>query len=92
MTPDELQILKAIAQREVSTFIPAGREAGQAQRFDRLVETLQSLQRLGWIELEVSVRSRSRALPSRAPQSKYAGAAARCTAEGRRVLSYLGEG
>ncbi|MGN6167109.1 MAG: hypothetical protein ACTHQQ_02925 [Solirubrobacteraceae bacterium] len=80
-------MLKVISERETSAFVPAGQGAAQAQRFDRLVESLLRLQRLGWITLEISARrsvGRGR--------SKYVGATAQCTAEGRRVLAFIGEG
>jgi hypothetical protein len=88
VTPEELQLLKAISEKDLSTFVPAGQGAAQAQRFDRLVETLQTLERLGWIELQVTLRRTARVTQ----RSKYVGAAARCTEQGRRVLVYLGEG
>jgi hypothetical protein len=87
VTPEELQLLRAISEKDLSTFVPAGQSAAQAQRFDRLVETLQTLERLGWIELQVTVRR----TPRLAQRSRYVGAAARCTLHGRRVLAYLGE-
>jgi hypothetical protein len=83
MTPEELRLLKLISERDMSTFVPAGQGADQAQRFDRLVESLLALQRLGWITLEVSRRG-----SAGRGRSKYVGAAAQCTAEGRRVLAF----
>jgi hypothetical protein len=53
MTPKELEILEALSCTDVETFLPAGRSAPQAQAFDELVELLQGMQRLRWIELEV---------------------------------------
>ena|SRR5690348_7126155 len=40
MSPEELQLLKLISERETSAFVPAGQGAVQAQRFDRRVESL----------------------------------------------------
>ena len=54
MTPKELEILKAISCTDVETFFPAGGSAAEAQAFDELVDWLQGLRRLGWIELEVA--------------------------------------
>jgi hypothetical protein len=87
MTPAELQILKAISGRDVSHFLPAGKTAAQARAFDELVETLQGMQRLRWIELEVAPK------PGRIGSylRKYAAAAARCTEQGRQALRLLGE-
>lgn len=86
MTPDELELLKAISGKEVETFVPAGRSAAQAKAFDELVERLEALKRLGWIELEVAGQS---------SRSKYQltliAAVARCTEQGRQVLGLLGE-
>jgi hypothetical protein len=48
MTPQELEILKAISGTDVKTFLPAGR-APQARAFDELVERLQALSGPGYI-------------------------------------------
>jgi hypothetical protein len=87
MTPEELEILRALSCKDVETFLPAGRSAAQAKAFDALVERLQAMQRLGWIELEVA----EKAGRVEKYQRKYIAAAARCTDEGRRALQLLGE-
>jgi hypothetical protein len=87
MTPQELEILKAISCAEVQTFLPSGPSAAEAQLFDALIEWLQRLRRLGWIELEVA----EKAGRVGKYQRKYMAAAARCTDHGRQVLSMLGE-
>jgi hypothetical protein len=79
MTPAELEILKAISSEEVKTFLPAGPSAAEAQVFYSLVEWLQRLQRLGWIELEVAEKSGRIGKYQR----KFMAAAARCTDHGR---------
>lgn len=86
MTLDELALLKAISGKNVETFLPAGRSAAQAQAFDELVERLQALKRLGWIELEVAGQSRRVGKYQRS----YVAAIARCTDGGRRALQLLG--
>jgi hypothetical protein len=68
-------------------FLPAGQSAAEAQVFDDLVEWLQRLQRLKWIELEVG----EKAGRVGKYQRKYIAAAARCTKHGRQVLALLGE-
>jgi hypothetical protein len=78
MTPQELEILKAISCTEVKTFLPAGRSPGQAQTFDDLVERLQGMQRLRWIELEVAEHPGQVGKYRR----KYIAAVARCTDHG----------
>lgn len=87
MTPAEFELLKAISARDVTTFLPVGKTAAQARAFDELVESLQSMQRLRWIELEVAAK------PGRVGsyERKYAAAAARCTEQGRQALRLLGE-
>jgi hypothetical protein len=87
MTPDEFEILKAISRKNVETFLPAGRSAAQAKAFDDLVERLQALKRLGWIELEVAGQSARVGKYQRT----YGAAVARCTDGGRRALQLLGE-
>lgn len=87
MTPEEFEILKAISCRDVETFLPAGGSAAQARAFDALVDTLQRMSRMGWLELEVAERPAQVARYRR----RYIGAVARCTDEGRRILSLLGE-
>jgi hypothetical protein len=88
MTPQELEILKAISCKDVETFLPAGATAAQAKVFDALVEVLLAMRRLGWLEVEVAQRSTKQ--PGR-PRGQYIAATARCTDEGRRVLSLLDE-
>jgi hypothetical protein len=87
MTPEELEILKALECKDVETFLPADRSAAAAQAFDALVERLQAMRRLGWIELEVAEQ------PGRVGkyQQTYIAAVARCTEHGRRTLQLLGE-
>jgi hypothetical protein len=87
MTPQELEILKAICSEEVKTFLPAGPSVAEAQVFDELVEWLQRLQRLKWIDLEVAEKVGRVGKYQR----KYIAAAARCTEHGRQILSLLGE-
>jgi hypothetical protein len=87
MTPDELELLKAISGKNVETFLPAGRSAAQAKAFDELVERLQALKRLGWIELEVAAQSGRVGKYQRT----YVAAVARGTDGGRRALQLLGE-
>jgi hypothetical protein len=88
VTPEELEILKAISCQDVETFLPAGPSATQAQAFDELVEVLQRMERLGWIELRFAA-SRSQLVGRY--KRKYRGAVARCTDHGREVLRMLGE-
>jgi hypothetical protein len=87
MTPDELKLLKAISGVDVETFLPAGQSAAQASAFDALVERLQALQRLGWIELKAAEQPGTVGKYQR----KYVAAIARCTDEGHRALQLLGE-
>jgi hypothetical protein len=82
MTPDELELLKAINGKNVETFLPAGRSAAHAKAFDELVERLQALKRLGWIELEVAGQSGRIGKYQRT----YVAAVAGCTDGGRRAL------
>jgi hypothetical protein len=56
MTPEELELLRAISNTEVETFVPAGQSAAQAKALGELVDLLEALKRLGWIELEVAAR------------------------------------
>jgi hypothetical protein len=88
VTPEELEVLKAIGGQEVKTFQPAGRSAAEAQIFDELVEQLQRMQRLKWIELEVAEKAGRVGRYER----KYIAAVARCTEHGPQVLALLGEG
>jgi hypothetical protein len=88
MTPQELEILKAISCKDVETFLPAGATAAQAKVFDALVEVLPAMRRLGWLEVEVAERATSQ--PGRL-RGKYIAAAARCTEAGRRALRLIGE-
>jgi len=87
MTPEELELLKSISAKNVETFLPAGRSAGQAQAFDELVERLESMERLGWIEMKAAAQ------PGRIGkyERRYVAAVARCTEHGRQVLQMLGE-
>jgi hypothetical protein len=87
MTPQELELLKSISERDFETFLPAGRTAADAKAFDDLVAVLQGMQRLNWIALEVVEQ------PARLGKydRQYVGAAARCTEAGREVLRLLGE-
>ena len=87
MTPQELELLKTISCRDVETFLPTGRTAAQAHAFDALVETLQRMERMGWLEVRAAEQG---AMVGRY-QRKYVAAVARCTDEGRRVLKMLGE-
>ena len=87
MTPEEFEILKAISCRDVETFLPAGGSAAQARAFDALVDTLQRMERMGWLE----VRAAEQGGMVGRYQRKYVAALARCTDEGRRVLKMLGE-
>lgn len=87
MTPQELELLKAISGKNVETFMPASRSAAQAKAFDELVERLQALKRLGWIELEVAGQSGRIGKYQRT----YVAAVARCTEQGRQTLRLLGE-
>ena len=87
MTTDELELLKAISGKNVETFLPAGRSAAQAKAFDELVERLQALKRLGWIDLEVAGQSGRVGKYERT----YVAAVACCTDGGRRALQLLGE-
>jgi len=54
MTPEELELLTSISAKNVETFFPAGRSAAQGQAFDELVERLQSMERLRWIEMKAA--------------------------------------
>jgi hypothetical protein len=83
----ELEILKGIDRRGVQTFLPAGLDAAEIQHFNELIERLQDMKRLGWIELEIAEK-RSRAGKDR---GNYIAAVARCTEHGRQVLRLLGE-
>jgi hypothetical protein len=87
MTPEELEILKAINCKDVETFLAAGNTPAEARAFDELVETLERMRRMGWLELEVAERPAQIGRYRR----RYIGAVARCTDAGRRVLSLLGE-
>jgi hypothetical protein len=87
MTPKQLEILKAISRRDVETFLPAGGSAAEAQAFDELVDWLQGLRRLGWIELEVAEQAAHVGKYRR----RYIAAVARCTDHGRQVVRLLGE-
>jgi hypothetical protein len=87
MTPQELEILTAISNKDVETFLPAGNSPAEAKMFDQLVEVLQGMERLRWIELEVMEKGS----PIGKYQRKYVGAVARCTDSGRHVLRLLGE-
>ena len=89
MTPRELEILKVISCKDVETFLPADRTAAQVRAFDELVEVLQGMRRLGWIQIEVA---KHRGRQSGRYQPQYLAAVARCTDEGRRALQMLGEG
>ena len=86
-TPAELRILEAISANDGETFLPAGPSAAEAQAFDELVESLQGLQRLGWIELEVSGQAGHVGTYRR----KYIAAVARCTDDGRQAMRLLGK-
>ena len=87
MTPKELEILKALSCTDVETFFPAGGSAAEAQSFDELVDWLQGLRRLGWIELEVAEQAAHVGKYRR----KYIAAVARCTEHGRQALRLVGE-
>jgi hypothetical protein len=87
MTSKELETLKALSCTDVETFFPTGGSAAEAQAFDELVEWLQGLRRLGWIELEVAEQA-ARVVKYR---RKYIAAVARCTDHGRQVVRMLGE-
>jgi hypothetical protein len=87
MTPKELEILKALSCTDVETFFPAGGGAAEAQAFDELVDWLQGLRRLGWIELEVAEQAAHVGKYRR----KYIAAVARCTEHGRQALRLVGE-
>jgi hypothetical protein len=82
-----LELLKAISCQDIETFLPAGRTAAQAKAFDALVETLQRMERMGWLEVRPAEQE---GMVGRY-QRKYVAAVARCTDEGRRVLKMLGE-
>jgi hypothetical protein len=83
----ELKILKGIDRRDVQTFLPAGLDAAEIQHFNELIERLQDMKRLGWIELAIAEK-RSRVDKDR---GNYLAAVARCTEHGRQVLQLLGE-
>jgi predicted transcriptional regulator len=87
MTPAELELLKVISGEAAKTFLPAGRSAAHAKAFRELVQQLEALKRLGWIELEVAGQS-GRVGKS---QRTYIAAVARCTEQGRQALGLLGE-
>jgi hypothetical protein len=88
MTPQELEILKVISRsKNVESFLPAGPSATQAKAFDALVEVLQGMQRLRWIDLEVAANADKIGKYPR----KYIAAVARCTEHGRDALRLLGE-
>jgi hypothetical protein len=87
MTPQELGLLQAISRWDVETFLPAGRSAAQAQAFDQLVEVLQGMERLGWIELRVAEQPGKIGKYER----RYVLAVARCTEHGRQMLELIGE-
>jgi hypothetical protein len=86
-TPADLRILEAISGSDAETFLPAGPSAAEAQAFDELVESLQGLRRLGWIELEVSQQAGHVGTYRR----KYIAAVARCTDDGRQAMRLLGK-
>jgi len=88
VTPKELAVLRALSCEDVGTFLPADNSPEQLREFDELVELLYTLERCGWIELKVMKRDRGR---SGRHQPRYAGAAARCTEQGREALRLLGE-
>jgi hypothetical protein len=83
----ELEILKGIDRRDVQTFLPAGLDADEVRHFHELIERLQDMKRLGWIELEIAEK-RSRVGKD---LGNYIAAVARCTEHGRQVLRLLGE-
>jgi len=87
MTPEELKLLKMLSEKELETFLPAGRSAAQAQAFDELVERLESTQRLQWIEVKAAAQPGKIGKYER----RYVAAVARCTEHGRQVLRLLGE-
>jgi hypothetical protein len=66
---------------------PAGPSAAEAQAFDELVESLQGLRALGWIELEVSKQAGHVGMYRR----RYIAAVARCTDDGRQAIRLLGK-
>ena len=89
MTPEEIQLLKAICDTGQQRFGLRRKTAAAAQKFDELVEALERMQRYGWVELEV--------LPATGQQAeryrrKYRHAVARCTEQGRQALRLLSEG
>jgi hypothetical protein len=86
VTPEEIQLLKAICDTGQQRFGVRRKTAAAAQVFDELVEALERMQRYGWVELEV--------LPAAGQQAeryrrKYRHAVARCTEQGREVLRLL---
>jgi hypothetical protein len=81
-------VLRALSCEAVRTFLPADNSPERLREFDDLVEILLTLERCGWIELKVMKRKRGR---SGRHQPKYAGAAARCTEQGKEALRLLGE-
>jgi len=87
MTPEEFELLKSISAKNVETFLPAGRSAAQAQAFDELVERLQSMERLQWIEMKAAEQ------PGRIGkyERRYVAVVVRCTEHGRQMLKLLGE-
>ncbi len=54
MTPEEIQLLKAICDTGQQRFGLRRKTAAAAQVFDELVEALERMQRYRWVELEVS--------------------------------------
>jgi hypothetical protein len=85
MTPEELDLLKQVSARGTLQLSP--RDAGRPDpAFGRAVEALRSLERVGWVRLQLAVAASSGA----GTGEEVLGAEARCTAEGRRLLVILG--
>jgi hypothetical protein len=87
VTREELEILKGIRGTAFQSFFPTGRSIAAAETFDKLVDSLELMQRSGWVELEVSPSG----VLVGGYKRKYRAAVARCTEAGREALRLLGE-
>jgi DNA-binding NtrC family response regulator len=86
-TDQVLRLLRQLCRRSYQRFSPRAMRTKRVEEFDRRVETLCTMQRAGWIQLEV-LSAEGRQVGGY--QRKYRAAVARCTEEGRKALQRLG--
>jgi hypothetical protein len=87
VTEQEITALRALCRSEHMAYIPQGSSVIALREFDALVAALYSMEKAGWIELEVEKGSKA----VKGHKQKYRAAAARCTKHGWEALRLLGE-